>query len=307
MTDSFSEKQDTYSPLRDYTQITYGAFIQNTIKATDWVDIETGIRGDYVKDYGFAFLPRASALFTITDKLTSRLGGGLGYKTPTIFTEESERMQYRNVLPIDSDLNKLEKSYGVNLDINYKTQIWDEVSFSINELLFYTYIDNPLLLLPEQTNYKFVNVDGYLETKGLETNIKFGYEDFKLFLGYTYTDANIRQDNVTRQNPLTPKHRLNNILVYEVEDKWKIGLEAYYFSKQELNDGLTGQDYWIFGAMAERLWENFSIYINFENFTDTRQTRFDSIYTGTINNPVFRDIYAPVDGFVMNSGIKINL
>ncbi|MHA3789009.1 TonB-dependent receptor [Flavobacterium hauense] len=306
-TDKFSEKQITTFPLRDYNQITYGAFIQNLFKASDWLSLETGVRGDYVKDYGFAFLPRASALFTITDKLTSRLGGGLGYKTPTIFTEESERIQYRNVLPINSDVNKLEKSYGLNYDINYKTRIWDEVSFSINELFFYTYINNPLLLTSLQGDYQFVNVNGYLETKGLETNIKLGYEDFKLFLGYTYTDANIRQQDITSQNTLTPKHRLNSVLMYEVEDKWRIGLEGYYFSSQKLNDGLTGQDYWIFGAMAERLWEGFSVYVNFENFTDTRQTRFDTIYTGTINNPVFRDIYAPLDGFVVNAGVKINL
>ena len=59
--------------------------------------------------------------------------------------------------------------------------------------------------------------------------------------------------------------------------------------------------------MVERLWEKFSIYINFENFLDTRQTRFDSIYTGSINNPVFRDVYAPLDGFVINGGLKFNL
>jgi iron complex outermembrane receptor protein len=59
--------------------------------------------------------------------------------------------------------------------------------------------------------------------------------------------------------------------------------------------------------MAEKLWKKFSLYINFENFTDTRQTRFDTIYTGTIDNPQFRDIYAPLDGFVMNGGNKLRL
>ena len=44
---------------------------------------------------------------------------------------------------------------------------------------------------------------------------------------------------------------------------------------------------------------------NFENFTDRRQTRFDTIYTGSISNPIFRDIYAPLDGFVMNAGVKL--
>jgi iron complex outermembrane receptor protein len=59
--------------------------------------------------------------------------------------------------------------------------------------------------------------------------------------------------------------------------------------------------------MIEKPWKHFSIFTNFENFSDTRQTRFDTIYTGTITNPVFRDIYAPVDGSVLNGGFKIKL
>ncbi|WP_343698001.1 TonB-dependent receptor plug domain-containing protein [Flavobacterium sp.] len=307
-TDKFTENSQTAFPLRNYNQITYGAFVQNTVKAKEWLDIETGLRGDYVVDYGFSLLPRISALFKINSKLTSRLGGGLGYKTPTIFTEESERIQYQNVLPINSDFNKLEKSYGLNFDVNYKTKITEDISLSLNQLFFYTNVDNPLILtsLPNDL-YQFVNINGYLDTKGTETNVKLGYKDFKLFVGYTFTDASIDNNGIKSQNPLTAKHRLNNVLMYEVEDKWKAGLEAYYYSPQKLSDGTTGREYWIFGFMVEKLWENFSIFANFENFTDTRQTKFGSIYTGPISNPVFKDIYAPLDGFVVNAGIKIKI
>ena len=97
------------------------------------------------------------------------------------------------------------------------------------------------------------------------------------------------------------------MLLYEVEEKWKVGLEAYYFSEQQLSDGATGKSYWIAGFMAEKLWKKISLYINFENFTDTRQTRFDTIYTGSISDPQFRDIYAPLDGFVVNGGMKLRL
>jgi outer membrane receptor for ferrienterochelin and colicins len=100
---------------------------------------------------------------------------------------------------------------------------------------------------------------------------------------------------------------LNNVLMYEIEEQLKLGLEAYYYSPQKLNDGATGKSYWITGFMAERIWEHFSLFLNFENFLNTRQTRFDTIYTGSRTNPVFRDIYAPVDGFVVNGGIKIRL
>ena len=307
-TDNFKEKQITAFPLRDYSQNTFGAFVQNSFKATDWLQLEAGLRTDYVIDYGAVFLPRVSALFKIANGLTSRIGGGFGYKSPTIFTEESERLQYQNVMPIDDKTNKLEKSYGANADINYRTYIGEDWSFSINQLFFYTYLDNPLLLENPSANlYQFVNSPGYIHTKGTETNIKIGYDDLKLFLGYTYTDARLNQNGTTVESPLTPKHRINSILMYEIEDKWKVGLEAYYFSPQKLNNGTTGKGYFITGFMAEKIWERFSLYINFENFLDTRQTRFGSIYTGTITNPVFKDIYAPLDGFVINGGIKFKL
>lgn len=307
-TDNFKEKQMTAFPLRDYNQTTFGAFVQNSFKATDWLQLETGLRTDYVIDYGAVFLPRISALFQIANGLTSRIGGGFGYKTPTIFTEESERIQYQNIMPIDDNTNKLEKSYGANADINYRTNIGDDWTFSINHLFFYTYLDNPLLLQNIATNtYQFINSSGYIHTKGTETNIKIGYDDFKLFLGYTFTDIRLIENGINTENPLTPKHRINSVLMYEIEDKWKIGLEAYYFSPQKLNDGTTGKDYVMCGFMAEKIWERFSLYINFENFLDTRQTRFDNIYTGTITNPVFKDIYAPLDGFVINGGIKFRL
>ena len=306
LTEEFTEESGVVNPLRSYKQLTAGLFVQNTLKVTDKFRLESGLRGDFVKDYGFAFLPRISALFKFSSKVSSRIGGGLGYKTPTIFTEESERLQYQKVLPIDENVNKLERSYGVNADINYKTKFADgDVSFSINHLFFYTRITDPLLLQPDGTNFRFNNVNGHIDSRGMETNVKIGYSDFKLFLGYTLTQAELHQGTVKAESFLTPKHRLNAVLMYEVEDKWKLGLEGYYFSKQKLSDGTTGRSYWITGFMAEKLWEKFSVYINFENFLDARQTRYGSIYTGSISNPVFKDIYAPLDGFVINGGIKL--
>jgi outer membrane receptor for ferrienterochelin and colicins len=308
-TDQFRENRKTSVLLRNYSQTTLGAFIQNNIHATNWLELETGLRSDYVLEYGFALLPRVSALLKLNDELNSRIGGGLGYKAPTIFTEESERIQYQNVLPISSGDNKLERSYGLNWDINYRNSLVnDQVSFSINHLFFYTFLNNPLVMEPETgAQYRFKNLAGHIDSRGMETNIKIAYRDFKLFVGYTLTDTKIHTDQILKQNPLTAKHRLNNVLMYEADEKWKLGAEAYYYSSQKLNDGATGNPYWIFGLMAEKLWEKFSLYINFENFTDTRQTRFDTIYTGSITNPVFRDIYAPLDGFVINGGLKLKL
>lgn len=306
-TDQFSEKQQDTIALRNYDQITYGAFFQNTVKAFTWMSIESGLRVDYVQDYEPVVLPRASLLFKISPKITSRVGGGFGYKAPTIFTEESERIQYQNVLPINST-NILEKSYGANGDLNYRTVFSERLTFSINQLFFYTFLDNPLTLVAVGNGiYQLQNIPGHLDSKGAETNIKLGYKDFKLYLGYTYTDTKIHTRGNYITKTLTPRDKVNAVLFYEVEGKWKIGLEGYYFSPQKLGDGTTGRDYWLCGFMAERLWEKLSLYVNFENILNVRQTRFDSIYSGTITNPVFKDIYAPLDGFIVNGGIKLKL
>ena len=306
--DQFNQNELNFSEAVDYQHTTVGAFVQNTSNLTEKLTLETGLRGDYQNEYGFFVLPRVSALLKVNPKLSLRLGGGLGYKTPTVFTEDAERIQFRNVLPIDVTKTEAEESIGANFDINYKTELSNHLFFSLNTLLFYTQVKDPLILTPTSADsYEFLQPNGYLDTKGLETNIKLSYKDFKLFVGYTLADVQEHYNDNSTTFPLVAKHRLNNVLMYEVEEKLKMGLEAYYFSSQQLNDGATGRDYWLFGFMVEKIWERFSIFINFENFGNTRQTKFDTIHTGPITNPTFRDIYAPVDGFVVNGGLKIKL
>ncbi|MFV8224314.1 TonB-dependent receptor [Christiangramia aquimixticola] len=306
--DKFDQDKLSNDPVVDYAHFTYGAFVQNNWYAADWFQLETGLRTDYQNDYGWFVLPRVSAMFTLTDKLTTRIGGGLGYKTPSVFTEDAERLQFQNVLPIDVSKTEAENSIGGNFDFNYRTELFNVIDFTSNTLFFYTKIDNPIILENTQPGlFEYQQPNGYIESRGIEANLKFGYKDFKLFTGYTFADVDRTEDGNTFEMPLVSRHRLNNVLMYELEESLKIGLEGYYFSPQQLNDGATGQGYWIFGLMMEKIWEDFSIFLNFENFTDSRQTRFDSIYTGSISNPQFRDIYAPVDGFVINGGFKLFL
>jgi len=309
LTDNFTEDRNSTFPLRNYRYNTIGGFVQNTWDATRFLTVETGLRGDYHNVYGFFLLPRVSVLVNFNEHLSSRLGGGLGYKSPTVFTEDAERIDFRNVLPIDVANTKAERSYGANYDLNYRTGLFDNrVSLSINQLFFYTRIADPILFVPlANSTYQYQQPGGDLHTQGTETNVKLTYNNFKLFLGYTYSDVRQHIGGVFSAYPLVSKNRLNNVLVYEKEGDFKIGAEAYYFSPQKLNDGTSGRGYWTTGLMLEKTWKRFSLFINFENLTDTRQTKFGPIYTGSITDPQFKDIYAPLDGFVVNGGVKLRL
>ena len=61
-TDKFDENKLTDFQPRDYNQTILGAFVQNNWEATEWLNLETGLRTDYVPDYGTAILPRLRPL-----------------------------------------------------------------------------------------------------------------------------------------------------------------------------------------------------------------------------------------------------
>lgn len=308
-TEYFNDTREDQSIALDQSYQIFGLFAQNVWQINEGLSLETGLRTDFHSDYGALALPRLSILYEPSQKLTFRLGGGMGYKTPTVFTEDAERLQFRNVLPIDIDQTDLERSLGGNFDLNYKWVPMPGMTMSINTLLFYTRIDDPMVLQSEGDGfYTFQQPDGFVDTRGAEINLKVKYGDFKLFTGYTHANVKQHQNGTVSDFPLVAKHRLNNVLMYEEEGDLWIGLEGYYYSPQKLSSGETGKSYWIVGLMSEKkLSDKFSIFLNFENFLDTRQTRFDTIYSGNLSDPQFSEIYAPVDGFVINGGFKIKI
>lgn len=306
-TDRFTQSQPLTFPL-DYQLTTAGLFAQNNFKPSEKTVVETGVRVDYNSQHDLFVLPRISLMYKFTPKLTSRIGGGLGYKAPTVFSEESESRSFRNIQPLDLNAAKAERSIGGNFDINYKTALSDEMDISINQLFFYTTLNDPLILdttpLPNG-NYSFYNANGQLTSKGFETNVKLSVEDLSIYVGYTYIDADRNFNSVSTFNPLTANHRINANVMYELEGKLRLAYEAFYVGRQYLSDGELTRDYWVMGLSLERKFEHFSLFVNGENFLDSRQTRFDPIYTGTIQNPQFKEIYSPIDGFIFNGGFKL--
>ena len=293
----------------DYYNATFGIFAQNNLNITEKFILESGLRLDISNRSNVFVLPRLSLLYKINEKLSSRFGGGLGYKSPTIFSEETEEKAFQNINSLDFSKINPEKSYGLNADVNYKTTIFDEVSFAVNQMFFYTIIKNPLVLnpVPSTVNYAFENANGNIETKGFETNVKLRFEDISCYIGYTYIDAQRNFDNNSIVNPLTAKHRINANLMYEWEEKLRIAYEVFYVGNQYLTNNEKVRDYWVMGVSGEYKFKYFSLFLNLENFLDSRQSKWENMYSGTIQNPQFREVYTPTDGFILNGGVKIRL
>ncbi|GJM11811.1 MAG: hypothetical protein DHS20C12_02140 [Pseudohongiella sp.] len=307
-TEEFDQDSGPQTMQIDYDQQTVGAFVQGTRPLSDTLTLEAGLRLDSDSDYGEFFLPHLSLLYTGIEDTSIRLGGGLGYKLPTPFSEEAERIQFQGLRPLQIDNLEAEQSAGVNADVNRSWQLGDSLSLDLNVLLFYTRVDDPLMLeLQDDQSYAYQQPVPYIDSRGTEMNAVWRWSDYKFFLGYTHADVEQHLRDETRKAALIPEDRVNMVFVYEREDDIRIGLEAYYYSQQTLESGRKSPDYWIFGLMMEKIFsDDFSVFLNFENFGDTRQTRDGPIYTGSISNPEFMDIYAPLDGYVINGGIKLS-
>ena len=184
----------------------------------------------------------------------------------------------------------------------------EKFSLSLTEYLFYNRLNQPLILEASgQNQYKLINSQGHFETRGIESLIKASAGNFHLYLGYTFVDA-IQQNNNERTSlPLTPKHSFHGDLMFVQEGKWRMGIDAEYESKQTLATRREVRSLFKAGFLAERMFENFSVYINLENWTDTRQTRYENLVQEPFVNPRFTEVWAPLDGFIFNAGLKVKL
>jgi iron complex outermembrane receptor protein/outer membrane receptor for ferrienterochelin and colicins len=130
-------------------------------------------------------------------------------------------------------------------------------------------------------------------------------EEWEIYFGYTYTMA--RQEFNTTQPFLTytPRNRAATVIAYEIEGKWRFGLEGSYSGFQYRDNGTKTPDYIFLAAMIEKKFKYASVVLNGENLLDARQTRHESIVIPPTNNPTFKSLWGPIDGRVINISLVL--
>jgi len=98
------------------------------------------------------------------------------------------------------------------------------------------------------------------------------------------------------------------VAVKEIAEKWRFGLEGSVTGSQYRYDGTSTPGYVFIAAMIQRnIGEHVLLVLNGENLLDYRMSREESIYTGTITNPMFKPLWAPIDGRVINLSVRWKL
>jgi outer membrane receptor for ferrienterochelin and colicins len=315
LADKFTEDNLINQPLRNQEFNTLGLYVNHLWDVTDKFALESGLRTDKVEastlnteNGGQSFvLPKISALYKMTPELSIRLGGGMGYRMPSLFSEEAEPYGYKNVQAVNFENLVAEESYGTNIDFKYQSTFGtDNVLLSLNQMFFFNVIDNPITLNETNANNQvYEQTNDSLLSKGFESQIKLTVDKFTWFLGYTYSDAYLENGENKNGLTLTPKHSIKGDLLFVVDNKWRIGWDYDYKSGQFLNNGHITESLFTTGVIVERTIDNFVIFLNAENFTDVRLSNVGDVLTD--GSPQFTEVWAPLDGYFFNMGLKIKL
>jgi len=289
-----------------YTNTIVGSFIQNTWKPTNKWIIEGGLRVDAQPNKRIFTLPRLCVLYKINSAFSIRANEGVGYKIPQLITN----------LNLETDLNKVgsfaalnpEIATGSNVDFNFHQKIGKKGILTLNQAFYFTQLKAPVVDSVGKTGLRYLyNAPAPINTQGFQTYVRYQYEELEVYLSYVYTNLTKKYD-ATHPTPVaTPKHNLSSVVVAELSEHWKIGLEGSFIAGQLQQNYAPARNYSLFAMMVRYQVGKFIFVANVENLLDVRQSKFETIYDGTLNHPVYRTLYAPIEGRVFNVSLQYSL
>ncbi len=307
-TENFFEDVSYSGMNRSYNRWTAGLFSQDDWQISPPLTLEAGLRFDRENAYGFQVLPRVAGIYRLTHELGFRASLGLGYKVPTIFSDQSDPDVIYSMAPIGSNI-KVEKSIGGEFDINYTALLFDNLSLDIDQAFFYTRVNFPLVLdtMTSSAQYTLENADGFIFSRGAETDIKLNYDDLEAFLGYTYTDARRNFSGANGQLYLTPPAKFVADIMFDAEDFGEAGVEIRYTGSQLLHGGTMSPGFWVSDILFQKKVSHIMFFAAVENLFNFKQINYTPVVTGGAANPRFNDVWAPIEGRVVNAGLRLQI
>jgi outer membrane receptor for ferrienterochelin and colicins len=293
-------------PRFNYLFSTPSVFMQDEVRISDkWV-VALSARADQHSEYGFLVTPRVSVLSRPAPGWVIRVAGGAGTFAPTPFTEETEETGLSRVLPLHN--LRAERARGASVDVSRFVG-----PVEVTGTVFGSIVNRPVQSRALDIGYiEFINAAESTHTGGTELLIRYRREGFVALATHAWTrSTEIDPDLLARREvPLTPRHAGSLNAIWEGDQWGRFGVEVYFTGKQALEENPyreVGRSYVLIGALGERRLGNFRLFVNAENLLDVRQTRDDPLILPA-PRPDGRwtvDAWAPLDGRVINGGIRI--
>jgi iron complex outermembrane receptor protein len=287
-------------PRFNYTFTTPGVFVQDDVAIRPWLSLSGSARLDRHSEYGTFVSPRLSALLR-SGSWNSRVSFGTGFYGPSALTEETEAAGLtRLVMP--SPLTA-EKGRSASFDI---TRSAGPLSTTLT--LFMSRVIDAVKVDREEA-YVIRSADRTTNT-GAELLATVRHEPYALTGTYTFVRSRERDRGTEVDSPLTPRHSAGLVAMWEKDDVGRIGAEVFYTGRQRLEVNPFADEsepYVIVGLLAERQFGRLRIFVNGENLTDVRQTKWQPFVRPSrgIDGRLTVDAWAPLEGRNINGGVRL--
>lgn len=283
-------------------------FAQDEVALGDRLTVAGSVRWDHHNRFGSSLSPRLSFLLD-AGGWTTRLSGGTGFFPPTPLTEETEAVGLTRLATPDYDALEKERARSVMLDFGREIG-----SVELNVSGFASEIDDPIQTLRGDDGVlEISNAAGSVRTWGTEVFAALHSGPWHVVASHTFLRSSEPRPGETgrRVVPLTPEHSLGMIAAFEQEGQGRVGIEAYYTGRQELDDDpyrYVSESHWVLGLLIDRRFGPLRFFINAENILDTRQTEYDSLVrpSRTPDGRWITDVWAPLEGRAFNGGVWVS-
>lgn len=318
----------------NYTYSIPALFTQVDVDARSWLSLSASARLDAHSKYGTFVNPRISALLRPNTNnwlsgWTARLSGGTGAFAPTPFVEETEVTGLRPLQPPSGLVT--ERAGSGSIDVGGPVEL-SVGRLELNATLFASRVTHPLQVVQlvstpgSPYDLGLTNASAPTQTWGSELLARlvhpFGDDDESptlrvtgthTYLRSTECDAAVLSACYRTEVALTPRQSAGVVTTIEQEGVSRIGLELYYTGRQRLDQNpyrTESRPYLIVGLMAERAFQtalgNARLFLNFENLTNVRQTRFDPLLLPArgAGGRWTTDAWTDLTGFTTNGGVR---
>lgn len=299
-------QRDVYT-ARDLTGLGYtfnvpGVFGQYDVDVNPTLTLSGSGRLDVHSEYGLFFSPRLSVLVR-RGNWSNRLSVGAGFFAPTPITEDTEaagltRLAVRRPL-------EAERGRSASFDVTRRQGV-----FSYTATLFASQIVNPVRV-ERAPLYLLRNLSNPTLNLGVELLTTIRRAPYALTGTYTYVHARESDGGVAQDVPLTPRHSVGVVGMWEREGAARVGIECYVTGRQRLEENPyrnLSAAYVIVGALAEKRVGPVRLFVNGENLTGVRQTNWNPLLRPTrgVDGRWAVDAWTSLEGRNINGGVRFS-
>jgi outer membrane receptor for ferrienterochelin and colicins len=298
-------ERDRFQPIDlprfAYTFTVPGVFVQDDLDVARWLAISASARLDQHSEFGTFISPRISGLVR-HGPWSSRASYGTGFFAPTPVTEETEAAGLSRLSVIGP--LKPERGKSASFDL---TRARGPLSTTLT--LFHSTVSDPVEV--ERTDrYVLKNLAAPTTNTGVEALAVWKTEAFSFVANYAYVRSRETTDEGRVDVPLTPRHSVGLDAAWELGGAGRLGVEWFYTGTQRLDANpyrTQSRPYSVFGVLATRRVGRALLFINGENLTDVRQTRWEPLLRPArgIDGRWTVDAWAPLDGRNINGGVRL--